>query len=256
MLTTVNRMGNTRTWVLLGMPCGVASITILGFLLMAVGVPYYAMYIATAVIAFLAIVVYLPTVYRAAGEFELCGDTFDLRQFIADLKCIKKWFPTIWLHSLVFIVNMLCLSLFNPGATLYAYSKRVTYRLFGFTVDYNVFMLTYNIGSFLGDLISRPVMGKRRLISPLWFFLLLVLSLGLVLALIPEIAPLAAFGFSWANGGLYSQTTKLIGDAFTGEYHLTAMSTWLFLGDLGSTTGSLVIQHVRPGIAQLKSDMY
>jgi hypothetical protein len=181
---------------------------------------------------------------------------FDLRQFIKDLKEIRKWFPKIFLHSIVFLLNMLCLSLFNPGAVLYAYSTRVTYRLFGFTTSHDVFILTYNLGSFIGDFVSRHVMVKHRIVSPIWFFLLLVMGFGLVISFIPEIAPLAAFGFSWANGGLYSQTTKLIGDLFIMEYHLTVTSTWLFLGDVGSTLGSLIIQFVRPAIAGLKAEMY
>jgi MFS family permease len=256
MLNLVNHMGDTRTWVILAMPSGVATITTIGFALMAAGMAYYVMYIATAVLAAVAIVVYLLTLYRAAKEAEPRGDHFNFTQFVIDLKQIKKWFPKIWLHSAVFIVNMACLALFNPGCTLYAYSTRVTYRLFKFTTSHNIFMLIYNLGSFFGDFLSRRVMVKHALVSPLWFFLLLVLSFAIVISLIPEIAPLASFGFSWANRGLYAQTTRLIGDLFTWQYHLTAMSTWLFIGDVGSTVGSLLIQAVRPGIANLKAGMY
>jgi hypothetical protein len=253
MLNVVNHMGDTRTWVILAMPCGVATITIVGFGFMAFGMPYYWLYVAAGGLAVVAIVVYLLTLYRVAGEV---ADDFDLKKFRSEVKQFGKWFPQIGWHSGVFIVNMVCLAMFNPGCTLYAYSTRVTYRLFGFTTSHDVFMVTYNVGSFLGDFVSRRVMVRKRIVSPLWFFVLLLVAFGLVISLVPEIAPLAAFGFSWANGGLYSQTTRLIGDLFTMEFHLTAMSTWLFLGDVGSTVGSLLIQEVRPGIATLKANMY
>jgi hypothetical protein len=117
-------------------------------------------------------------------------------------------------------------------------------------------MMMYNIGSFLGDFISRRVMVRRKILHPIWFFLLLCISLALNLSLVPEIAVLAAFGFSWANGGLYCQTARLISETFTHAYHLTAISCWMFMGDVGSTTASMLIQQVRPGIAGLRSQMY
>jgi hypothetical protein len=220
---------------------------------MAVGVPYWSFYIMTVILCVISIVLYLLTFYSEVDSF---SNSFDLRQFGQDLCDIKIWFPKIWLHSLVFIVNMMCLSMFNPGCTLYAYQSRVTYRIFGFATSHDVFILTYNVGSFLGDFLSRRVMNTRRIISPIWFFLMLCIALSLNIVLIPEIAPFAAFGFSWANGGLYCQSTKLIGELFTGEYHLTATSTWLLLGDVGSTLGSNLIQFVRGNIADLKSRMY
>jgi hypothetical protein len=238
------------------MPAGVGTITIVGFGLMALGMPFQALYIATAVVAAISILLYLFTIYPAARAVDSASNSFDLRQFGQDILEIKMWFPKIWLHSLVFIVNMMCLAMFNPGCTLYAYQERVTYRLFGFTLSHDWFMLLYNLGSFLGDFISRRVMNRLRIVNPIWFFVLLCVSLSLNLVLIPEIAPLAAFGFSWANGGMYCQSTKLIGTVFIDEYHLTATSTWLFLGDVGSTLGSNLIQPVRPSLADLKSKMF
>ena len=256
MLNIVNHLGDTRLWVILAMPSGVATITILGFGLKALGVPFWALYIATAVIAVLSIVLYLFTVYPASKEADKFASSFDLRQFGSDLKEIKNWFPKIWLHSIVFIVNMVCLAMFNPGCVLYAYHSRVTYNMFGFTISQDWFMFIYNTAGFCGDFFSRRVMNKKKIINPIWYFFLLVFAFALNIVLIPEIAPFAAFGFNWANGGLYCQSTKLIGQLFTDRYHLTATSVWLFLGDCGSTSGSNLIQPVRAHIAELKSKMF
>ena len=256
MLNIVNHLGDTRLWVILAMPSGVATITIGGFGLKALGVPFWVLYIATAVIAAIGIIVYLFTVYPAAKEADKFASSFDLRQFGRDLKDVRIWFPKIWMHAIVFVLNMVCLAMFNPGCVLYAYNSRVTYRLFGFTLDQNWFMLIYNSAGFCGDFFSRRVMNKKRLINPIWYFFLLVIAFALNIVLIPEIAPFAAFLFNWANGGLYCQSTKLIGQVFTDRYHLTATSCWLFLGDCGSTSGSALIQLVRAYIAVLKSKMF
>jgi hypothetical protein len=116
--------------------------------------------------------------------------------------------------------------------------------------------MLYNIGSFLGDFISRRVMNKLDLVNPGFYFVLLFIAILLNLSLIPEIAPFAAFGFSWANGALYCQSTKLIGQLFINQYHLTATSTWLFIGDIGSTTGGALVQPIRPMITFFKSAMF
>ena len=76
------------------------------------------------------------------------------------------------------------------------------------------------------------------------------------MSLIPEVAPLAAFLLMWANGGIYSQISKLIGQLFHEKYHLTATSSWLFLGDFGSMIGSNLIQPILPFISSMKSKMY
>ena len=256
MLNVVNHMGDTRVYVVLAMPCGVACISLIAFLLMAVGVPFQSFYIITACILALGILIYFLTVYKTANKVHTKESEFNIVDFGHDLCEICNWFPKIAVVSLVFLVNMMCLSLFNPGVTLYVYQSRVHYKLFGFTLSHDWFIFLYNLGSFLGDYVSRKVMEKKRIIHPIWYFLLLCMAFCINVTLIPEIAPFAAFGFSWANGGLYVQSTKFIGQLFTEKYHLTATSSWLFIGDAGSTLGSNIVQPIRPAFAKLKQLMY
>jgi len=256
MLNVVNHLGNTRLYVILAMPTGTGIITMFAFAMIALGCPYQVFYLVTAALALIAIVLYLFTIYKASLKIDCNEHQFDLCDFCHDLGQIGQWFPKIWFHSIIFLVNMVCLALFNPGCTLYAYQSRVTFRIFGFTIDHDWFIFFYNSCAFLGDFFSRRVMEKKRFISPILFFVLLVFSFIINISLIPDIAPIAAFGFMWANGGLYSQCTKYIGQIFTEKYHLTATSTWLFIGDIGSTGGSNLVQFIRSGIANLKSKMY
>jgi MFS family permease len=252
-LNIVHPLGETRRWVVLAMPSGVASITIFGFALIGLGVPYQFFYAAVALAAVTSILVYLRTIYPIATSESV---TFDLKQFCADLFNIRHWFPGIWRYALAFMINMMFLSLFGPGCTLYVYQRRVSYRLLGTTIGHSWFMFIYNCGSFLGDFVSRRVMDQKKIVHPALHIGVALFALVLNLALIPEIAPLAAFGFSWTNGTLYTQSTRLIGELFPERYHLTATSVWLFTGDLGSTAGSNLVQVLVPVIVAVKSIMY
>jgi hypothetical protein len=255
MLNVVHDLGNARLYVILAIPVGVSLITIVGFGLMSIGVPFQCFYYTTGIFAIISIILYFFTIYRYSEDDEALNSS-NFSKFIDDLYQIKQWFGKMTLHSIVFIFNMACLSLFNPGCTLYLYQSRVKYQLFDVTISNSLFILFYNLGNFLGDFVSRKVMDKGRIINPLWFMALLLLGLSVNLSLIPEIAPLAAFLFSWANGGLYCQTTKKFSNEFQDDYHLTATSVWLFFGDCGSTAGSSLIQFVRPWVGSMKQKMY
>jgi hypothetical protein len=256
MLNIVNHMGQTRTWVIMAMPCGAALVTILGFSLMAVGVPIFAFYASAAVSTALALICYLFTLYRAARRFDPMGDSFSIRQFLFEMKAIKEWFRTVWFYGWIFAIDMFCMSFFSPGLTLYEYRTRVNFHLFGVSIQHDWFMVLYNSGTFLGDVIARKVMSGRSFLHPIWYGIFLAVAVGLNLSLIPEIAPIAAFCFSWTNGSIFGQSTKFLGNMFFGQYHLTAISTWLFLGDVGSVVASNLVHPTRPGIVAMKQGMY
>lgn len=261
MLNVVHNLGMTRIYVLLAMPSGCACITILAFVLMTFGVPYQAFYIVSIVVCIISITLYLFTIYPASKNIEMNTEShqekFDLISFCHDLKEINQWFPKIGYHCICFIFNNIFISLFNPGCTLFAYSNRVTLRLIGSTTIMNeIFIFVFNTGSFLGDFFSRKVMNQKRIVNPIVFTIMSILGVILNLSLIPEVAPLAAFLLMWANGGIYTQISMLIGLMFHEKYHLTATSSWLFLGDFGSMIGSNLIQPILPFISLLKSKMY
>jgi hypothetical protein len=65
---------------------------------------------------------------------------------------------------------------------------------------------------------------------------------GIVMSKIPEIAALGGFLIAWGNGALYAQTTFHIDNTVDRKFNLTALSVWLFLGDLGSVIGTIIIK--------------
>merc|ERR1712113_8354 len=55
---------------------------------------------------------------------------------------------------------------------------------------------------------------------------------------IPYLVWPAMFLVFWANGSIYAETNKYIDRKIGHEYNLSALSLWLFLGDIGSVAGS------------------
>ena len=50
----------------------------------------------------------------------------------------------------------------------------------------------------------------------------------------------------YANGSIYATTTKHIDDHVPDEFNLIALSVWLFVGDIGSVTGSNTWEFMQP----------
>jgi hypothetical protein len=99
-------------------------------------------------------------------------------------------------------------------------------------------------------------MSNRGLVHPLYYLGLIGICLALNLCLIPELAVFAVFGLNWANGAIYGQAARVIGNYFIDRYHLTVYSAWVCLGDIGSITGGSLVQAARFGIAGMKRGMY
>lgn len=261
MLNIVNNFGSTRIYVLISTPCGCSCVTILGFCLMTFGFPYQFFYIIAIIGCIISMNLYYFTIYRASKEHDHLTENhhakFSLSSFYNDILKIGEWFPKIGLNCFCTFLNNILTSLFIPGCTLYEYSRRVTLRLFSnLTIKNEIFMLCFNCGSFLGNFCSMRIMNKKRIICPLLFNILTILGVFLNLALIPEFAPVSSFLMMSANGGISCQSSKLIGQLFHEKYHLTALSSFLFFGDLGSIIGSNLIQPFIPFIVSIKSKMY
>ena len=52
----------------------------------------------------------------------------------------------------------------------------------------------------------------------------------------------------FANGAIYGTSTRYIDNAVDKRYNLIALSIWLFIGDLGSVTGSNTYEYIIAGL--------
>lgn len=93
--------------------------------------------------------------------------------------------------------------------------------------------------TFFGDTLSRQLVYRAsRLYHPFWFLLLSVLGAFICLLKLPIVAPIGIFLVFFANGGIYATSSKHIDSHVDRKINLTALSIWLFIGDIGSVLGS------------------
>ena len=66
------------------------------------------------------------------------------------------------------------------------------------------------------------------------------LGTACVLSKIPLLAPVGTFFVMFANGSIYATSTRYIDSHVDKAFNVSALSVWLFVGDIGSVTGSFI----------------
>ena len=114
-------------------------------------------------------------------------------------------------------------------------------------VPHDAFFAVQGLVVYLGDSLSRKVVYHApTLRHPFWYLLSSAAGAALCLAKVPLLQPLGMFLIFFANGSIYATSTKHIDVAIHHKYNLTALSVWLFIGDLGAVVGSNTWQRVAP----------
>lgn len=249
-LSAITPLGHqTKLWATLGIPIGVSSITIGAFGVMAAGASPEVIYGTTIVALISSLFVWTCIVpYR-----HVPGNSDSVAAFWGSLKDYSLWLPKIKWHALCLAIDMACVSTFSPGVMLYVFDSPQGVPLFGngsTRVNHDAFFCIYNLFTFCGETISRKfayVDTKER--SPCWFLLFSLMGIALNVAGamlgIGIICPLAGLFVFLANGSIYNRTTKYVDNHIDSVFNLTALSAWLFVGDLGSVLGSNMTPYVR-----------
>ena len=113
---------------------------------------------------------------------------------------------------------------------------------FHFT-QHDAFFSLYNTFTFLGGSISRKVAYLDTVGRPIGLFLLFSVA-GVALNVVGSqtgvgvLALLGGMCVFLGNGSIYNRSTKNIDNNVASVFNLTALSTWLLIGDLGSVAGS------------------
>jgi len=81
--------------------------------------------------------------------------------------------------------------------------------------------------------------------NPLWFLILSGIGAAGCLSKIAFVAPVGIFLVFYANGSVYATSTRHIDTHVAKQYNLTALSFWLFIGDIGSVIGSNVLSYIQ-----------
>ena len=252
LLSSITPLGHrTKLWATIGIPFGVSSITIGAFAAMALGVTAEAIYAVTIVCLFLAIFVFSFCI--PYHHVENNSDSFGA--FVQNLKEYRMWLPKIKWHALALALDMCCVSVFSPGVMLYVFDNPKGVPLWhGLYVNHDAFFAVYNFFTFIGETISRKLAYTDKKDRPVLYFLIFsFLGLGINVFCGAKnfglLCPLAAMFVFLGNGAIYNYTCKFIDSNVEKEHNLTACSFWLFVGDLGSTTGSNLIPFIKTWIS-------
>lgn len=237
---------STKLWAISGMPVGIVSTTVGMFFFMQYNHdelgPVYLIVCGLLVMSMLVFAFVIPHPPETRKSLSI-------GQFIQDLREWRMWMPPIPFHIVAMFFNMFCVACAIPLA-LYLYAgaevKEVHYKPFGY-ISRDYFMIIFNFCFSLADLVSRKVLYPGNMcrlpkLHPLFFLIFSGSGFALVMSRMPVLAPLGGFLIAWGNGSLYAQTSFHVDDVIDRKYNLTALSVWLFLGDLGSVIGTLIIK--------------
>ena len=185
------------------------------------------------------------------------GGSSHFSRFAADIKTIGEWFPSIAPHTIALMIDMYCVSFFS-SIMLYILNDSHAGGMVALLgpntstlVPHDYYFAVYNCFTFLGDTFSRQLVYRMpRLYHPFWYLICSALGAFICLLKIPLIAPLGIFLVFFANGAVYATSSKHIDTRVDRRVNLTALSVWLFIGDIGSVTGSNTWPFIAPLICK------
>ena len=78
----------------------------------------------------------------------------------------------------------------------------------------------------------------------------------MILSKVVLLAPFGMLCIMFANGSIYAHTTKHIDNVVDDRFNLIALSVWLFVGDVGSYTASLIVQPLQIAIGPVPEPFF
>jgi len=245
LLSSITPLGHdTKVWAIVGMPTGFALILVGGFCLSAAGVPTVAIYFVVAAMLALGAVVFATQV----PAYEIENNAATLTLFKEQMFQIDTWLPKIWVNCLALMIDMFCVSLFS-GIMLYILNGHKVGLLSpssdNWAVPHDWFFCVYNMFTLAGDSLSRKFAYRTRARHPMVYLVFSVCGAILCFTKIGLLAPFGIFFVFFANGAIYATSTRHIDMHVDSKYNLVALSVWLFVGDVGSVTGSNMLNVIR-----------
>jgi hypothetical protein len=261
LLSSLTALGHgTKKWAILGMPLGFTCISVAGFLLMLAGVPLRALYLTVAISCVCSSVVFATTIpdggpqaYHKPGAGGPSQPPLShFARFGADLYAWRSWFPQILPHTVALMCNMYTVS-FMTAIQYYILNDSKpggAVALIGadtLVVPHDAYFAVYNTFIYVGDSLSRQLVYRaEKLRHPFLYLICSAVGGLLCLAKLPLLTPVGIFLVFFANGSIYATSTKHIDTNVDRARNLTALSIWLFIGDVGAVLGSNTWELVAP----------
>lgn len=244
LLSAVTPLGHaTKVWAVMGFPVGFGSVLIGGFLLHAVGVSTPVFYYAVLGAVLCGMAVY----FFFVPSLVITGNAQTLTAFIANLREWREWFPKIHWYCTALLLDMYFVSVFS-SVMFYIYDADEV-PLFGPNSSTRIkkdwFFLIYNTFTMVGDAFSRRLIYHIKPQHPYVFLVLAFVGAALCLSKIAVLAPFGVMLVFACNGSVYASATRHIDTHVSKSFNLTSLSVWLFIGDMGSVTGSNTVAYIR-----------
>ncbi len=205
------------------------------------------LYIITAIMALLCIALWLIKI-----PIPHSYNQQDFAQFVSNLKLYRQWAPKIIFYALSLTVDMFLVSFFSAINQYILDGNKLP--LFGqndptLFINTNDFFSVYSIFTFFGDTAGRKIIYHYHClhaIHPMCYLILSIVGAFCCVLSIPFLTLIGIFLIFLANGLIYAASTKYIDKNVDKIFSLTAISFWLFIGDIGSVTGSNLWQLFQP----------
>jgi len=241
----------TKHVAITAVPVGITTVSVGGFV--AMGPPFYisatGIYVAVAVAIFGGISIFTLRIPSAAGNGEMAVHK-GLASIVADACAWRQWLPLVWHLPLPSAIDMFMLAAFSPGVALYIWDKDTVSLMPGAVLPMHSFFALFNVCNLMGGLCGRILSYRiRKPRHPLSYALLCITGAGFLLMKVPMLAFLSNFLIMVGDGLIYGLVARCIDEIVPKQYNLIAISYWLFVGDLGSVTGSNLVSYIRIWVA-------
>ena len=240
-----------KSWAIVGLPLGFNIVSIGSFIVLFFCDTVYVKF-GVYMAVFLACIAGLFYFLFCVEDIPSATSNDNLTKFFADLKLFKNWFFLIWTYCLALTLDKFCLGLFG-SMQLYMFKDKFLPIWPGSSakIQKNLFYGLYSLCCFLGDSISRKVAYSDQARNPLYFLILSAIGAVMILCKVLILSLVGIFLIFYANGSIYAHNARRIDQRVGARYNLIAISASLFIGDLGSFTGSNLNSHVPRWIGKL-----
>ena len=231
-----------------GIPVGISLLLVGGFFVMGapLQVPATALYFAVAVGAccgMIVIAVRFPNLTNGAAVDRTAQPGF--RKFRGDVKQFRRWLPQLWTYPVATMIDMFVISAGSPGVALYIYDKATVTLAQGWVLQTTSFFAIFNVCNMLGGLTGRWLSYRVHPRHPVLYTVFSAVGVVLLLVKVPLLAFPSTFLVMLGDGLIYGSISRHIDTNIPQEFNLVALSFWLFVGDIGSVTGSNLISYIR-----------
>jgi hypothetical protein len=254
LISVITPLGHqTKVWAQFGIPLGFNGVSVGAFLLFALYPGDLHLQCGVYLFISLANLLGLIFFYIFIPDITFESSHKTLAVFVEDVKQFRSWAPKITCHAIALCVDMFAVS-FASAIQLYIYNVAhiPLYLHATATIPKNAFRAWFNCCSLLGDATGRKLAySTHRHYHPFYFLIATVAGVGMVLSKTALLAPFGMMAIMFANGSIYAHTTKYVDDVVQHQYNLISLSAWLFVGDIGSFSGSNVVNAVRVALGSV-----